>query len=82
MDTTLLGTIAAAVAAIVAALLSYRAARRSTAHEEIEALRTRVIAAEDRNVKLWAYCRKLIDHIYRGHGPPPPPPDDLDALLD
>ena len=44
-------------------------------------LQRRVAALEDRNARLWVYCRKLIDHIYRGAPPPPPPADDLDALF-
>ena len=34
-------------------------------------LHRRVSGLENRNARLWAYCRKLIDHIYRGGGPPP-----------
>lgn len=44
-------------------------------------LQRRVAAVEDRNARLWVYCRKLIDHIYRGAPPPPPPADDLDDLF-
>lgn len=77
----MIGAVIAAIAAVVGAVLSYLAARRSLAHGELRELRRRLEAGEERNMKLWAYCRKLIDHIYRGLGPPPPPPDDLDDLF-
>lgn len=44
-------------------------------------LQRRVAVLEDRNARLWSYCRKLIDHIYRGGGAPPPSADDLDNLF-
>lgn len=73
--------IIAAIAAIISAALSYLSSRRSSAHAEVMDLRNRVEDVEATNQKLWVYCRKLIDHIYRGLGPPPPLPDDLESLF-
>lgn len=73
--------IVGAAAATVAAILSFVAARRSLAHAELRELRRRVEITEQRNIKLWNYCLKLRDHIYRELGPPPPPPDDLEDLF-
>ena len=62
-------------ALVVAALLTYLTAQMTS-------LRKRLDATERANHLLWVYCRKLMDHIYRGLPPPPPPADDLDHLFD
>lgn len=88
LDPTIGVAVVSALASIIAAVLAYLAARRSTAQSEVAALRSEIADVrrqwadeQDANRRLWAYCRKLVDHIYKGLGPPPPPPDDLEDLF-
>lgn len=49
----------------------------------MSAMENRLDMTERRNVGLWAYCRALIDHIYKGGGAPPPdPPHTIKDLFD
>lgn len=59
--------VAGAVAIITAAFVFLNA--------RITDLRTRFERAEQTNHSLWAYCRKLINHIYVHTGEEPPKPD-------
>lgn len=50
----------------------------ATRFGRMASLERRIDALEQRERRLWLYCRKLIDHIWKGHGAPPPePPADL-----
>ncbi|MDE2100156.1 MAG: hypothetical protein KGL39_23070 [Patescibacteria group bacterium] len=70
---------------IVIALIAGAVALATSAFVFITArlreLNTRVSTVELRERLLWAYCRKLIDHIYKGGGAPPPEPDEQIAHL-
>ena len=73
METIVVATLSG-FALVVAAILTYLTAQMTS-------LRKRLDATERANHLLWVYCRKLMDHIYRGLPPPPPPADDLDHLF-
>jgi len=47
---------------------------RDSQQERIGRMESRLDKTEKQNIGLWAYCRALIDHIYKGGGPPPPDP--------
>lgn len=73
----------AMVGAIVTAYLAYLGVRTKSDRERVAAMETRLDTTEKRNIGLWAYCRALIDHIYKGGGPPPPdPPHQIMDLFD
>lgn len=75
---------------IVTAYLTYLGVKDKVDREQHDSDRARMKALEDRlddterrNVGLWAYCRALIDHIYKGGGAPPPdPPHTIKDLFD
>ena len=51
---------------------------KNAGYSRIRDLETRVDLVEKRNILLWNYNRRLIDHIYQGAPPPPPAmPDGL-----
>ncbi|MGG7466049.1 hypothetical protein [Plantibacter sp. YIM 135347] len=63
---------------IIVATLAVSGTWIATRFGRMASLEKRIDALERRERRLWLYCRKLIDHIWRGHGAPPPtPPDDL-----
>lgn len=75
---------------LVTAYLTYLGVKAKTDREQqdsdrerMRALENRLDMTERRNVGLWAYCRALIDHIYKGGGAPPPdPPHTIKDLFD
>jgi len=69
------------IAVVVAALGGFGAIGAAMIAMMVYLMR-RVAQLDERNALLWAYCRKLIDHIWRGAGPPPPAPDDLADLFE
>jgi hypothetical protein len=70
LDAGVIIALVALVGAVVTAAFVFLTARQSD-------LRRRLDTLEKQDRLLWAYCRQLLDHIYRGHGPPPPAPDHL-----
>lgn len=58
-------------------------AQQDSDRSRMAAMESRLDVTERRNVGLWAYCRALIDHIYKGGGAPPPdPPHTIKDLFD
>ncbi|MGP5389885.1 hypothetical protein [Glutamicibacter arilaitensis] len=58
-------------------------AQQDSDRRRMAAMESRLDITERRNVGLWAYCRALIDHIYKGGGAPPPdPPHTIKDLFD
>lgn len=75
---------------VITSFMTYLGVKAKADRAEQESDRARLMAVEDRletterqNVGLWAYCRALIDHIYKGGGSPPPdPPHNIKSLFD
>ena len=75
---------------VVTAWMTYLGVKARADREQQSSDRLRLAQLEDRiesterqNVGLWAYCRALIDHIYKGGGAPPPdPPNNIKSLFD
>lgn len=64
--------------ALVAAAIAASGALVGSRYGRVGKLERRVDELEARERKLWLYCRKLIDHIWRGRpAPPPTPPEDI-----
>lgn len=58
-------------------------ARQDSDRQRVAAVEARLETTEKQNIGLWAYCRALIDHIYKGGGAPPPdPPHTIMDLFD
>ena len=71
-------TVIAATATGSGAWLTARMTGKNTKYSRIRDLETRVDMVEKRNILLWNYNRRLIDHIYQSAPPPPPAmPDGL-----
>ena len=71
------------VGIVLPAFLTYLGVKAKGDRDRIEAMEARLDKTEKQNIGLWAYCRALIDHIYKGGGPPPPdPPHAIMDLFD
>lgn len=63
--------------------LTYLGVKAKIDRERVTAMEARMATTEKQNIGLWAYCRALIDHIYKGGGAPPPdPPHTIMDLFD
>ena len=73
----------ALIGTVITAYLGYLGTRMKADRERVKDMAERLDKTERRNVGLWAYCRALIDHIYKGGGPPPPdPPHQIMDMFD
>lgn len=69
--------------AVGTAFLTYLGVKSQADRKRLDTLETRSEKIDRQNVGLWAYCRALIDHIYKGGGPPPPdPPRGIMEMFD
>lgn len=69
------------VIALIAGAVAITTAAFVFLNARISDLRNRFENAERTNHSLWAYCRKLINHIYVHTGAEPPKPDSDIAHL-
>ena len=68
---------------VITGFLTYLGVKVKSDRDRVTAMEARLGKTERLNVGLWAYCRALIDHIYRtGGGPPPDPPTTIQDLFD
>ena len=64
------------IIALGLAALAASGAWIASRYGRLAAVERRQDELETRNRALWFYCRRLIDHIWRGRGAPPPDPPD------
>ena len=68
---------------LAGAFLTYLGVKAKSDRDRVTAMEARLGKTERLNVGLWAYCRALINHIYKsGTGPPPDPPTNVQDLFD
>lgn len=68
---------------VITGFLTYLGVKTKSDRDRVTAMEARLGKTERLNVGLWAYCRALIDHIYKtGGGPPPDPPTNVQELFD
>ncbi|MGP5524632.1 hypothetical protein ACTXM3_15310 [Glutamicibacter arilaitensis] len=80
---TLFGVIFTAYLTYIGVKAKTDRAQQDSDRRRMAAMENRLDMTERRNVGLWAYCRALIDHIYKGGGAPPPdPPHTIKDLFD
>lgn len=80
---TLFGVIVTAYLTYLGVKAKMDRAQQDSDRARMHAMENRLDMTERRNVGLWAYCRALIDHIYKGGGAPPPdPPHTIKDLFD
>ncbi|WIV44543.1 hypothetical protein [Glutamicibacter nicotianae] len=73
----------ALVGAVITAWLTFLGVKTKADRDRLGAIEARLDKTEKQNIGLWAFCRALIDHIYKGGGPPPPdPPRQIMDLFD
>lgn len=68
---------------VITGFLTYLGVKVKSDRDRVTAMEARLGKTERLNVGLWAYCRALINHIYKsGSGPPPDPPTNVQDLFD
>lgn len=67
-------TIITVLGSTIAAYMTFLGTKMKSDRDRLGAIEARLDKTEKQNIGLWAYCRALIDHIYKGGGPPPPDP--------
>lgn len=72
-----------ALIGLIGAFLTYLGVKAKGDRDRVTAMEARLGKTERLNVGLWAYCRALINHIYKsGSGPPPDPQPEIQDLFD
>lgn len=68
---------------VITSWLTFLGVKRKSDSDRLTHVEGRLDKTEKQNIGLWAYCRALIDHIYKGGGAPPPdPPHTIRDLFD